>query len=511
MAAVVIHGRVVTMELGASSEPFDGRVWIRDDAIDAVTRGAEHHEGFDDAVIVDVGDDLVLPGLIDMHNHLGYNTLPLWSEPGRVEPWLHNKHWPGADTYTERVTEPAWTFAKAAPEALLAYVQLRLMVGGATSAQGWPSANRGYKSVVRNVDDEHAAAVVADPFYTSVGTKTDGKLRDQITKMRDGSGFIYHCAEGRRGSRVRNDYTELADLNGLLPNLVGIHCCAVEQDDWRNWPATLAGGLVWSPLSNLVLYAETTLIADARSRGLAICLGSDWGPSGTKNLLAEMKVARIASDLFGYHLTDADIVEMVTSNAGMLLERTWRRPIGRLVTGGFADLIVVRRRGTGDIWSQIVAATERDIALVMVGGRGRYGDAKLMTALGMTAQSFAMRIGGHSRRVALADPADDSTPWSWKAIKGTLDQIQRDPPAAISKANQRAGRGPRFAADAPLELFLDMPDSRRAGRAGPPKHPELVRIEPIPSLVHDAAFFNRLAAQPIHGHRLDPLKDWWRT
>jgi cytosine/adenosine deaminase-related metal-dependent hydrolase len=509
MSAVVIHGRIVTMEMGASSEPFDGRVWIRDDAIDAVTRGAEHHDGFDDATVIDVGDDLVLPGFIDMHNHLGYNTLPLWSEPGRAEPWLHNKHWTGADTYTERVTEPAWTFAKAAPEALLAYVQLRLMVGGATSAQGFPSANRGYQSVVRNVDDERAAAVVPDPFYTSVGTKIEKELRDQITKMNDGSGFIYHCAEGQRGSRVRKDYTDLAEFEGLLPNLVGIHCCAVEEDDWKNWPTALAGGIVWSPLSNLVLYAQTTLIAHARAQGLSVCLGSDWGPSGTKNLLGEMKVARIASDLFDYHLSDADIVEMVTSNAGTVLERSWRRPIGRLVAGGFADVTVVRRRGAGDIWSQIVDAIERDIALVMISGRGRYGDAKLMTALGMTGESFAMTVAGRSRRVALSDPADDATPWSWKAIKDTLDEVQRDPPAAITKANQRAGRGLRFAADAPLELFLDMPDNRRAGRAGPPKHPELVTIDPIPSLVHDAAFFKRLGKQLIQDHRLDPMKDWW--
>ena len=69
--------------------------------------------------MVDVGDAFVLPGFIDMHNHLAYNTLPLWVEPGRTEPWLHNKHWPDADTYTESITEPAWVYAKACPEALL--------------------------------------------------------------------------------------------------------------------------------------------------------------------------------------------------------------------------------------------------------------------------------------------------------------------------------------------------------------------------------------------------------
>ena len=299
MTALVIQGRIVTMADGATTEPFDGRVWMRGDRIEAVTQGGAVHPGFEGVPIVDVGASLVMPGFIDMHNHLAYAAQPLWSEPGRTEPWLHNKHWPGADTYTERITEPAWTFAKAAAVELLGYVQIRLLAGGATSAQGWPQANRGYHSAVRNVDSERGDAIVPEPFRTSVVTKTDDQLRAEITHMQTGTGFIYHCAEGQRGSRVLKDFTDLAGLAGLLPTLVAIHCCAVDQQDWDHWPIETAGGIVWSPLSNVVLYADTTLVPHARARNIVVCLGSDWGPSGTKNLLGEMKVARIASDHFG--------------------------------------------------------------------------------------------------------------------------------------------------------------------------------------------------------------------
>ena len=37
--------------------------------------------GYANAPLLDVGDAFVLPGFIDLHNHLGYNTLPLWAEP----------------------------------------------------------------------------------------------------------------------------------------------------------------------------------------------------------------------------------------------------------------------------------------------------------------------------------------------------------------------------------------------------------------------------------------------
>jgi cytosine/adenosine deaminase-related metal-dependent hydrolase len=509
MAALVIAGRVASMADGATADPVAGKVWIRDGAIVAVTKGDATVSGFDDATVVDVGRAFVLPGFIDMHNHLAYNALPLWFEQDRTQPWLHNKQWPDADTYTEMITEPAWVYAKACPEALLGYVQVREMAGGATAAQGWPTANRGYGTVVRNVDAERAGTNRDDLIYTSVVTKTGEQLADAVRRMESGSGFIYHCAEGQKGSRVLRDYLDLDAAGGLLKTFIGIHCTAVDLADWDRWAADSAGGVVWSPLSNLFLYADTTLVPDVRQRGVLVCLGSDWGPSGTRNVLGEMKVARVASDHLGYGLTDGDIVEMVTHNPGLLLERCWQRPAGRLVPGAFADVTVLRGRGRGSPWTQIVAATERDVALVVIGGVPRYGDATLMQAAAAES-TFAMTVGGRRRLVSLPAPTDPNAAWSWDAILGTLVAVQRDPQSAIANAQQRAASGPRFAPDAELELFLDMPDTRRTGRAGPPKNPATVKIPDVQPIEHDAAFFDLLEKAPILNHALDPLRGWYQ-
>ena len=40
-----------------------------------------------------------MPGLIDLHNHLAYNTLPLWVEPSQQTPFKHHDSWTRADTY----------------------------------------------------------------------------------------------------------------------------------------------------------------------------------------------------------------------------------------------------------------------------------------------------------------------------------------------------------------------------------------------------------------------------
>lgn len=509
MSELVIAGQVATMVGDDPEPPRRGRVWIRDDAVVDVTSGDRVVAGFDDAPRVDVGDAFVLPGFIDLHNHLAYDVLPLWAEPGRTVAWAHNKSWPLADTYTESVTEPAWTYAKACPEAVLGYVQVRELAGGATSAQGWPASNRGYRIVMRNVDDERAGVVGEAGqglISTSVATKTADGLVTAVRRMRDeGTGFLYHCAEGRKGSRVRSDYTALSAADGLLPTFIGIHCCALEPDDWLAWPEAGAGGVVWSPLSNLLLYGDTTLVDDARARGVRVCLGSDWGPSGSRNLLGEMKAARIVARHLGYGVGDRDIVQMVTSNPGELLTRCWKRVVGRLVPGAYADVTVLRGRGRGDAWHRILAATEPDVALVVVGGVPRYGDAGLMTRAGAPA-SFPLTVRRRRKRVALPDPGDPSRAWSWEAVVGALRTVQADPPAAIAAASARAAGGPRFAADAPLELFLDMPDARRTGRAGPPKDPLSVRIPPVPAVVHDPEFFDALDANPIHGGVLSPLR-----
>ena len=505
MSELVISGLVAPMLDGDTSEPAPGRVWIRDDTIVAVTSPSAKVAGFSQASVLDVGDSYVLPGFIDMHNHLAYNALPLWAEPGRTQPWLHNKHWPDATTYTESITEPAWVYAKACPEALLAYVQLRAMAGGATTIQGWPTANRGYRTLMRNVDSERAGTTSDDLIYTSVVTKTGETLATAVRHMENGAGFIYHCAEGQRGSRVLRDYTDLEAADGLLPTLIAIHCCAVDPDHWTQWSPQDAGGVVWSPASNMLLYAQTTMIDDVRARGVRVCLGSDWGPSGSKNLLGEMKVARIVADALGYSLSDREIVEMVTTGPGLLLERCWGRPVGRLVEGAFADLTVLSGRGSGSAWSRIVSATERGVGLVVVGGVPCYGYAALMQAAGAP-PSFKMTLAGRVRLVALPDPADDTTAWSWEAIEGTLDAVQQDPQKAISDAQARAAAGPRFAPDAALELFLDMPDTRRGGRAGPPKNPDTVKIPPVPTLVHDTTFFDQLDDCPIQGGILAPLR-----
>jgi len=512
--ALVIRGQVVPMSKADPSAVFAGSVYLSDDGtVEAVTPGkGSPPPGFTKAPLVDAGKALVIPGIIDLHNHIGYNALPLWAEPTQKKPFLHHNDWTDAPSYKAKITWPAWVLAHADPEALLAYIQVRALVGGTTSIQGWPAFNRVPQMILRDIDDEKAGTTNRNLIYTSALTEKPLQLAHTAQQMSRGAGFIYHCSEGQVGSIVAREFTDVANAGCLLKTFVGIHCNAISDADWKRWPKAAAGGVVWSPFSNLWLYGSTTNVAAARARGVSVCLGSDWGPSGTKHVLGEVKIAKIVAKKQGFDLKDKDLVAMVTSNAGDVLSRCWPKPIGSLVHGAFGDVTVLRPHGSGDVWSKIVNATESDVMLVVVNGTARYGDSAAMKAAGAT-PTTKLTVAGIQRKLAIADPKDSKKAWPWTDIVARLDDVRKDPKGALKKADgrRRAYAGSMVAEEAPLELALDMPDGGAMAVAGPPPDPAKVVIPPLPTLVHDKAFFDDIHGQGFHGGVLDGLADFYRS
>ena len=77
MTDFVLYGRVLTVDRDRRVHAR-GAVYVHDGVIEAVQpRTASPPSGFGSARRVRTGG-LITPGLIDLHNHLAYNTLPLW-------------------------------------------------------------------------------------------------------------------------------------------------------------------------------------------------------------------------------------------------------------------------------------------------------------------------------------------------------------------------------------------------------------------------------------------------
>lgn len=525
--ALVIAGEVAPLAPGAESESFHGRVWLGDDGlVEAVTRkGRRAPAGFSRAAVLDVGDSVIYPGFVDLHSHISYNALPLWTHPGEPAPFAHRDIWPNRPSYKPQVAWPAWTLMNAAPESLFAYAQVRSLAGGTTAIQGWPSASRPPSNrLVRSVDDDQMGPL-RDPVSVSLQKLTKDQLRKRAKEvLASGRSFVYHLGEGQPGSIAARD---LGDLSGpgwscLHPGFITIHANSLDASAFRLWqtkaaaPAgTSAGTVVWSPLSNLWLYGSTTAVPDVLACGISVALGTDWGPSGTKNLLGEIKVARLWSDSQGWGLSDNDLVRMITAAPGDALARAWQVPLGRLVPGALGDLAVLSRR-KNDVWRNVVAARDADIALVVVGGEARFGTNVHMTAAGAT-KTTSVPIGSATRRVSLVRPDDNSRAWSWRDIIARLDAVRaaaaEHPPLGPAGARSRLTRRSALAGDPEgtpaLAVRLDMPGGPGMA-AGPPPRGRTVNIAPIEPLHHSRSWLASLRGRGFHGGILDGLGSYYR-
>jgi 5-methylthioadenosine/S-adenosylhomocysteine deaminase len=517
--SLVVAGRVVTLDV--QSDPNDarkGKVFINDaGVIEAITgNGRVEPAGYSSAPRVDVGDAWVMPGLIDLHTHVAYNTLPLWLKEGQTQAFAHHESWNKGDDYHRNVMWPYSLLAQAAPEALLAWVQTRALVGGTTSMQGWPTANRSYFQAVRNIDTERAGQP-QKVMEQSIATLDEDELTQRAKDERGEPGklprgFIYHVAEGQPapGSNVANEFRVAKHAGCLQPNFIAIHCTALDPSDWSSWPNE-AGAVVWSPFSNLWLYGKTATVEEAKKQGIPICLGSDWGPSGTKHVLGELKVAKLVVENRKLDFSDEELVRMVTTNPGDALQRCWKRAVGRLTVGAFGDITVLRPNGQKSFWADVVHATERQVELVVVKGERRYGTKPFMDKAPLAADiDVAPQI---ERSVALADPADQKKAWSWQAVNKRIDEVRTDPAGELENARRghRAYGGPIDDDEAPLQLEIDIPDDVAFGFPDLPDDVNDVVIPALPSLVHDdQKFFDAIKGNPIHNGVLDGLVDFYR-
>jgi cytosine/adenosine deaminase-related metal-dependent hydrolase len=457
MNDLVLFGRVLTVDRDRRVHTR-GAVYVHDGVIEAVQpEKAAPPAGFGSARRVRTGG-LITPGLIDLHNHLAYNTLPLWT--GRDAAYKTRYQWPGAPTYQSDVSNPAQALGIAAPAAALRYAEVKAVVGGVTAIQGSPPVTRSFPGwMVRNIEKE--AIGVKKPIFQSVLPATPEQLDTTAGRMAQGRSFIYHLGEGVDPA-LRKEFTFLHDHGCVGDGLIGIHSTALDAADFAAWHAAGGGAIVWSPFSNLWLYGGTTDVLAARAAGLRVCLGSDWTPSGTRNVLGELKIAATWNEhALGDALSDADLVEMATANPGDTLARAWGVQTGRLVPGALADLAVFANVDD-DPWRTVLRAVERHVRLVIVGGRPAYGNLSLLEA-GGAEDVEAITVAGVRRGLVMA-LADELLPpepdlqreatKSWADGLAELAAVWADPGGSVRRARRR-----RAAGEPLFEFVPDMPSA----------------------------------------------------
>ncbi len=451
--AVLLEGTIVTMN--ASRDVIRaGRVLVRDGRIAAIWRGASAPADIDltGVLRVPLGQHAyIYPGLINLHDHPFFDTVPLWQTPsshrqpalGRplgIEPYANRYQWNSALGHqplegARLITTPSTILTEqAALNRLIEVVKFgkaRMILGATTTTQGG-GENPAYDSLLaRNVDGTNFGRRRIFSRVGAIGSLSPSDTEALRSAMAAGlvDAWLVHLAEGvrdadRRPGDVMSSRAEFADLKArhlLTDATVIVHGIGLEADDFSEMahaPAArvdstgdgLGAKLVWSPLSNLLLYGQTAAVYDALAAGVLVSLGTDWTPSGSPNLLTELKIADRAlrddrllggrrylvpdlalgqpnDDGTAERSLDRLLVEMVTINPARAVR--WDDQVGSIEIGKVADLFVIEAPPAYDqddgipesAYRRLIDATERNVELVMVGGMPQAGDIAAMTAL----------------------------------------------------------------------------------------------------------------------------------
>jgi 5-methylthioadenosine/S-adenosylhomocysteine deaminase len=396
--SLMLRGTVVTPD----EVIVDGFVLIVGDRISAVGPFAQRPGG----VTVTETEGIIVPGLIDLHNHITWNLFPRW----RAGALFSNRYdWQQLTSYNIALPIP---HAKLYDDKLQCemnlYGEVKAIANGATSVVGSlspakddPNYNRCIQGLARNLDfysgfygrgavNKEKLRYEVFPFQLTDGT-------DIVAQLKDGrlTSFIAHVAEGKpTDASAAREFLMFKKQGFLVKGTTIVHGVALTQPQFRDM-ATQGVGLVWSPRSNVELYGSTTDIATAKSEKVKIAIAPDWSPSGSEGMLDEMKYAAVwnagtldpatQKPLF----LNSDIVKMATIYPAELAGLGDK--IGKIAPNMYADLLILRQTRP-DPYESIVHSSAPDVMLVMIDGIATYGDLALMRKLAPSAKSESLTV-----------------------------------------------------------------------------------------------------------------------
>ena len=424
-----------------------GSVVVDNDRITAITENGKEITSCDHTIRLD-DDQLLMPGLIDLHTHSGWNFLPAWVEHDRGTDtvWMNRFQWRNNKKYLEEVedrrSELSKIFKKKVGSSLggrvspkegtkhtfgqimQIWAEIQALHGGTTTLQentafdgmmdyyddSHPKSkehlllrNTGNaedmggkdpKDLILSVVDFYQASTKADDFEAPKGEpvsdtahwmpfewwydrndreprkKKGYNLKKYIQSLKDttasAKGLLLHLAEGKASGVLGNESCQYTakEFPALVKRLresevspflkeqrVGvIHGCGIDfkGEDWKWLLGNSNVSLIWSPVSNILLYGDTMRIdhvlsdpAFSSRSGHSVnnvCLGSDWSPSGSKNVLEEARNAKFLIEKKSMNVSDEQLFEMIAKSPAKCLGLN----AGTLSIGNMADLVITK-------------------------------------------------------------------------------------------------------------------------------------------------------------------------
>lgn len=291
---------------------------------------------------------LSLPGLINAHDHLEWNLLPVYGRPP----------YPNFAAYAVEVHRPHEPPIR---ELLRVAFRDRLLWGGYKNLISGVTTVCHHNPYDAFFERGFPVRVVREVSWSHSLSFSKNVVGD--FQRADGRPFIIHAAEGIDDA-ARSEIEELQRLGVLQNNTVIVHGIALEENEIAMLEK-VGAGLLWCPVSNLRLYGRTAPIAQMRGR-VRLALGTDSALTGAPTLFDELRAAFATG-----FATAEELLVMLTTSAAEVLKLP--SGAGTLRLGAAADLIVLHDTAATPA-ATLLQSNPAALQLVIIGGEIHFAD-----------------------------------------------------------------------------------------------------------------------------------------
>ncbi|SPF54958.1 5-methylthioadenosine/S-adenosylhomocysteine deaminase [Candidatus Desulfosporosinus infrequens] len=366
MSKILIRAMVLPMT-GPDMFYPQGEITIEDDRILSVGGLGSAPAGFAPDRILDLPNDVVMPGLINTHTHAAMTLLRSYADDLPLMPWLNEKVWPFEEKLTAE--DIYWGTALALCEMIRSgtttmldmYVSMEQVAKAVLKAGTRAVLSRGLigngpngeRALQENIDlvrCYHGAGngrvnVMFGPHapYTCSGEYLQ-KVKAEADRL--GVGIHIHVAE------TRDEINIIKELYGKTPvqwldelglfggHVVAAHCVHLTPKDMEIL-ANRHVGVAHNAESNMKLSSGTAPITELLAKGVVVGLGTDGASSNNNlDLFGEMRSAAFQQKLRvdSTVLPAYKVLEMATVVGAQTLGL---KDVGMLAPGFKADLITI--------------------------------------------------------------------------------------------------------------------------------------------------------------------------
>lgn len=305
----------------------------------------------DKAICLSFDDALVLPGLINSHDHLDFDLFP----PFKSRTYGSYKEW-GSDIH-ERYGETIAAVLRVPRELRLRWGLYKNLLGGVTSV-----VHHGAR--LETPKDLISVLQKAKSLHSISGER--GWRRKMLFPLRQEWPLMIHTGEGTTPDCSR-EIDVLLTWNILKRPLIGVHAIAMSPRQ-----AAAFRALVWCPDSNYFLYGKTADVRLLRDQTKFV-FGTDSTLTASWDIWQQLRFARELN-----MVDDRALWDMVTAGPARLWGLEDR---GRIARGCAADLVVARRPYGSLGWDAVFGLDPGQLLLVLHQGQIRLFDDSLREQL----------------------------------------------------------------------------------------------------------------------------------